>query len=311
MITEKDDLLHKPTSNEYSWTETNYFGFHLPDKRMNGEVYVWLHPNLKVASSGVYVWQGIKKNQLAAEYFDYRHFLPFPKGDLDDYELVNGLKIKTLEPLKKYRVDYVDEARKTEVHFIWEAIMPPEPYASGMHFDQAGKVDGTLILKGEEHKIDSFHTRDHSWGPRQEFPRVGIPPFAWVTGIFDRDFAFHITGFDEPVPKALQYPGKDAGGRLEAGYVFRNGTTRKLLSAVKKTERGEDGLQPSKVYIELTDEQNNSYSIRGEVTALLPWHTWPNMLVFMCQTRWECEGKIGWGHVQDISQNDYVNQFIR
>ena len=125
--------------------------------------------------------------------------------------------------------------------------------------------------------------------------------------VFTHGFAFHIIGFDEPGAQL----GKDSGGHLESGYVFRNGTTRRLLSAVKKTERGEDGLQPRKLSLELTDEDNNGYSIKGEVTAPLPWHTWPNMLVFMCQTRWECEGKVGWGDTQDILQNDYVNQFIK
>jgi len=43
----------------------------------------------------------------------------------------------------------------------------------------------------------------------------------------------------------------------------------------------------------------------------MPWQTWQNMNVYFCQTRWECDGKIGYGDAQDIQMNDFVHHFGR
>lgn len=314
MITEKDDLLHTPTSDIYSWSETNWFAFNIPEAHINGAAYVWLHPNLRVASSGVLVWQGKNKTQLDAMYFDYRHFLPFPQGDLDDYELVNGLKIKILEPLNKFQIDYTDETRKMELHFTWNAIMPAEMYSSGAHFNHVGKIKGNLVVSGEEYKIDSFSSRDHSWGPREEAPLCGMPPFTWLVGVIDGNFAFHMFGADEPGKDRPEWLGKiidSDDGPLGCGYVFRDGATRKLLSANTRTEREEIGLSPRKVTVDLLDEDRNEYSIIGEVTASLPWYVWPNTLVIHCQARWEYKGRTGWGEIQGVFSNENVVQMRR
>ena len=52
MVSKRDDLLHKPTSDDYTWTESNYFIVHLPERRMNGHVYALFKSNLMVVVSG-------------------------------------------------------------------------------------------------------------------------------------------------------------------------------------------------------------------------------------------------------------------
>lgn len=314
-LSSRDELLYPATDKSvYSWTETNYYGFNIPEHRLNAEVYVWLHPNLGVASSGFFAWKGFKKTTLAAEYFDYQVYLPFPTTDLDDYELANGLKVKILEPLNKVQVDYVDKDRETEVHFLSEAIMPAQPTPRGGHFDQAVKVDGELILRGEKYIIDGYFTRDRSWGaPRPEVQQVAGPPMTYVAGVFDKDFAFQFVGPDDPAmgPEWVGTYPIEAASIPASGYVYKDGVTRKLVKVSKLTHRGPNGIEPHGAEIELRDEQGDSYSIRGQATALLPWHTWPNMLFFMTQMRWECEGRVGWGDFMDGLSNSHVVQFIK
>ena len=42
------------------------------------------------------------------------------------------------------------------------------PFLKGVHFDQAGHVAGTMVLRGETVPIDCYSVRDRSWGPRPQ-----------------------------------------------------------------------------------------------------------------------------------------------
>jgi hypothetical protein len=35
------------------------------------------------------------------------------------------------------------------------------------------------------------------------------------------------------------------------------------------------------------------------------------MNTFFCQTRWECDGRIGWGDIQDVQFNAFTHRFAR
>ncbi|MBI4300043.1 MAG: hypothetical protein HY677_02830 [Chloroflexi bacterium] len=311
-LTSRDELLYPPTDKSiYSWCETNYYGFNIPEHRLNGEVYVLLRPNLRTVVAGFFAWKGFKKTTLAAEYFDYQAHLPFPTTDLDDYELANGLKVKILAPLKKVRVDYVDENQDTEVHFISTGIMPPHRPGPRGHYDQAVKVDGELVLRGEKYVIDGHFTRDRSWGsPRPEVQRSG-PPMTWLVGVFGDDFAFHTMTYDDPAMGPEWAGAYQVSSPPASGYVYKDGVTRELVKSSKLTLRGPDGLEPRGAILELEDDRGDKYSIKGEATAVLPWHTWPNMLCFMTQMRWECGGRVGWGDFQDIHSNSHVVRFMK
>ena len=58
--------------------------------------------------------------------------------------------------------------------------------------------------------------------------------------------------------------------------------------------------------IEAEDAQGKSWTITGTVTAGLPWAGWPNMICQLFLTRWECEGRVGWGDTQEVQWTDYV-----
>jgi hypothetical protein len=265
-----------------------------------------------VVSAGVFVWRGFKRTTLAAEYFDFRTYLPWPDGDLDDLTLANGLRIRTEQPLERWTCEYRDTARNTELRLHSSALMPPAAPARGGHLVQAVRTAGELVLRGEKIPIDGCFTRDRSWGaPRPEDP-LPIPPIGWMAGVFGSDLAFHVSGFDDPAlgpAWAGQYATPRPGQTLRFGYVFRDGQIFPVTRMSRITVRAEDGIEPRAVRLEIDDAGGRTHYITGQITSCLPWHTWPNVLSYFCQTRWLWSDRFGYGDVQDMNFGDHVLRF--
>jgi len=315
-VTPQDEFLHPPAaSGHYTSTETSYFGFNIPEQRINGEIYVWFHPVLKMMSASVYIWRGIRRSTLACDYINHFHYLPFPENDIGDYTIEPlGLHIRVVEPLKSVQIDMNDKERNVSFSLRLDAIMPPAIRPGGFHFTQAVKTSGELNLFGEKLTIDGYFSRDRSWSQERHETARNIPPMSWMVGIFDDSFAFHVLAFDDPArgPEWTdRYPHIQTGKNMIWGYVYRDGETYPVTSASKLTTREPDGLAPRLIEMDITDAGGEAYAIRGYVHARMPWQTWQNMNVFFCLTRWECSRGVGYGDTQDIQYNDFTHNFGR
>lgn len=315
-VVAEDEFLHAPAaSGHYSATETSYFGFNIPERKLNGEVYIWFHPVMKVMSASVYIWTGIKKSTLACEYVNHHHFLPFPANGSADYTIeALNLHIRVIEPLKSVQIEFEDKARGVRLSMRQDAIMPPGVRPGGFHFTQAMKVTGELDLYGEKMKIDGFFSRDHSWGQERREDPMPLPPLSWMVGVFDQDFAFHALALDDPALKpewASAYPQIKAGENLFWGYIWKDAVLTPLTAARKLTTREADGLAPTLIEMELDDALGRTFAIRGEIEARMPWQTWQNMNTFFCQTRWQCDGRVGYGDTQDVQFNEFTRRFAK
>ena len=315
-VSPKDELLHPVGPGAgYASTETSYFGFNIPDMRLNGEIYVWFHPALRVMSASVYIWRGIKRSTLACEYVNHFHFLPFPDGDIDDYIIAPlGLRIRVIEPLKSVEITCKDPERDVSFRMTQTAIMPPAGRPGGFHFTQAMKVEGELNLHGEAFTIDGYFSRDRSWGQERHEVARNAPPISWMVGVFGDEFAFHVLAYDDAALKpewAGTFTSPPPGKNLIWGYVRRDGETFPVTRAGLLTVREPDGLAPRTKTLEIEDAGGKVHRIRGTVDARMPWQTWQNMNVYFCLTRWECDGRVGWGDTQDIQYNEFVRRFAR
>lgn len=312
----EDEFLHAPAaSGHYSSTETSYFGFNIPERRVNGEIYMWFHPVLKMMSASVYIWTGMKKTTLACDYINHFHYLPFPANGIADYTIeALNLHIRVIEPLKSVQIDFEDKARGVKLTMRQDAIMPPGVRPGGFHITQAMKVTGELDLYGDRMKIDGYFSRDKSWSQERREDPMPMPPLSWMVGVFDQDFAFHALAFDDPALKpewASAFPAIKPGENLMWGYVWNDGELTPLTDCRKLTTREADGLSPLAVEMEIKDAKGRIFPIRGDVQARMPWQTWQNMNTFFCQTRWQCEGKVGYGDTQDVQFNEFTRRFAR
>jgi hypothetical protein len=314
-IAPQDESLHGAKQGHgYQASETSYFGFNIPDKAINGEIYVWFHPNLRVCSAGVFIWQGIKIGALEGEYVNYQNYLPYPDGDILNYRLPIGLEVCAHEPLKRIRIAYRDASAATDFELLFSAGRPPVGRPGGGHFTQVMKVEGQLRLRGETHTVDGFFTRDRSWSEeRSEEPRA-VPARTWFAGIADRDFAFHASAYDDPATAewASAFPSLAAADRFRWGYLFKDGELIQLTDCInKRTTRAHDGVSPTAYSFDLVASGGRTYHVDGEVKARLPFHMWPNMVTHYSQVQWHMDGRTAWGDAQDIHFADYVRQFAR
>ncbi|MGB0922381.1 MAG: hypothetical protein ACPG06_02620 [Alphaproteobacteria bacterium] len=312
-LQQDDEFMHRvPDGASYELTETSYFGFCVPDKAINGEIYIWLHPVLKVMSASVYIWQGFKGQSLAADYVNHIHYLPMV-DQLQDYELPMGLKVKVVDPFNEVRISYEDAAADTSFNLTYRAFGPAVSRPGGHHFVQPMRVTGSLKLRGADHAIDAPFMRDKSWGQPRTEARRPMPPSTWMAGCFEDGRVLHVHAFDdlEQSPEwAGDYMFPPAGMNLVWGYVQINQRIIKLKHAQKKTHRAANGVQPLRYEMVLIDEEGGQHTLTGEVKAALPWQTWQNMLTWFSQTHWQWQtdqGVVhGVGDTQDIQFNDYV-----
>lgn len=308
----EDEFLHPIGPDaDARLTETQYFCFNIPSAGINGEIYVWLHPVSGVVSGGLWIWQGNKPWHIAADYHNYQLFMPMP-AQIGDYALPNGLTIKVLEPLKSFLVTFADAARDTSLRLQLTAIMPPAGRGNGGHLTQAMRTRGELMLRGQHHRIDGFATRDRSWGePRSEAVQGG-PPWSWTTGVFDENFAFHVTAFDSRELHP-EWEGRydSAGANLLWGYVWKDSRLVGLKRVTQRCLTEEDGVTPRRIELALVDTEGREFSIQGTSVARCPWMAWLNQQTFFCLTRWECEGRVGWGDIQHVVSNDHAVRFLQ
>jgi hypothetical protein len=312
----EDEFLHPPVeSGHYSSSETSYFGFSIPEKALNAEIYVWFHPVLKVMSASVYIWRGMKTSTLACEYINHHHFLPFPDNGIANYVIEPlHLHIEVIEPLKTIQTTLEDRTRGVSFSCRHEAIMPPGVRPGGYHFTQAMRTTGWLDLYGERMEINGFFSRDRSWGKERREDPAPLPPLSWMVGVFDEQFAFHALAHDDPSrgPEwAQDFPQVKPGEALVWGYIWKDGELTPLATLQKLTHRDTDGVAPSAVEMDMQDVNGRKFSMKGTVQARMPWQTWQNMNTFFCQTRWECGTQVGYGDLQDVQFNDYTRKFAR
>jgi len=275
-LTAADDAFH-PHSDHWWETETAWFSFNVPERRMGGWFYNQVLAVQGVCNGGAWVWDG---SPAGALYEVHHRGLPMPEGlDLSDISLPNGNEIKVLDPLKSYALRYSDPGQ-FEADLVFDGIMPPHshplgvaPFWKGRHFDQPGRVHGTIELHGETIMIDCFSGRDRSWGPRplgpdprklrdttkSAAPRAPRPE----TGI----------GYSLATASAtdsfLVYtlPHEDGTDDLTAGYLLQAGTYAPLVRGHRKVEFDPRTRWITRIHIEATDELARDLVADGELVA--------------------------------------------
>jgi hypothetical protein len=295
----------------HEMTETWYWGFYEPESNLHGFIHIWTHPNLGLCTGGIFAHFGHKQEHLAAELFDFRNFTPDSIFDAEgNIRLANGLSVTFEEPMKRMRVRYENAQRGFKLDMVQEAVQPAIMRANNQHFEQTMQAVGSVTYQGREYRFDNLSIRDRSWGERRPEDGHAIPPYTWMNGAFSKDFAFCISGFDDPKrqPNWAGMYELDEGKLMSDAWIYDHGKQLRLASMSKITERTSDGLRPIRSIIDCVTEDGKEYRFVGEVTASNPWHCWQNALCHCGLTRWTSPqfDNVGWGETQEVQWNDYV-----
>ncbi|GLV24693.1 DUF7065 domain-containing protein [Sphingobium sp. TomTYG45] len=288
----KDDQFHFDAMSDRWWeTETAWFAFCVPERRIGGWLYSMIRPNIGTVAGGAWVWDDSASLPWEVLYSSNLTAQRLREGsDLRDVELPNGVAMKMLEPLRSYQLSYRDGDR-IDLDLRFDAIMDPMPLKKGnsafkilSHFDQFGRVTGTLRLLGEEIPVDCLAIRDRSWGPRAEHrPNRS----AYVTGIASPQLGF------------LAVTKADDTENVSYGFLLENGLVRELAQGKRTVERDPAEGWVTRIVIEAEDIDGRRLVASGRRLSgiIINRHSFidSNGLI-----EWDINGSIGHGEDQDM-----------
>lgn len=294
---EHDDAFHFDALGDDWWaTETAWFSFHHPERRLGGWFYSLIRPTIGTVQGGLWIWDDTAVLPWEVPYSTNFTTLQLPTGtDLTNTVLPTGVGIRVIEPGMSYALTYDDPGRAT-VDLRFDGVMPPEPMRTGRstfgkaaHFDQFGRVTGSIVLHGERIDIDCLAARDRTWGRRREDrPHKA----AYLTGAATADDAF----------LAVTRHAEDREG-VAYGFLRRDGMTVPVVGGERRAERSTEHGWVERIVLTLEDESGRTMEAVGTPVSriIINRHTFidVNSLV-----RWECTGgshaQVAWGEDQDM-----------
>lgn len=293
VFTARDDGFHFNEMGDDWWaTETAWFSFHHPERRLGGWLYTMARPNIGTIAGGAWVWDDSAHLSWEVLYSANYSALKIPVGqDLSDIRLPTGVSIKTLEPCMSYALGYEDGERlKATLRF--DAVMPAEPltatgstFGSAHHFDQIGRVHGELLLYGERIDIDCLAMRDRTWGRRPENrPRQA----AYVTGVATAAHGFLVVTNVRPEGDLAAY-----------GFLRRDGRTVSLAHGERRVERDPQHGWATRIELWATDMEGRELHAVGQPVSriFINRHTFIDLNSLV---RWDIGGEVAWGEDQDM-----------
>jgi len=271
-----DDDFHA-CSDDWWETETAWFSFHVPERRLGGWLYNQVLGVQGICNGGAWVWDDTTEG---ARYEVNHRGVPLPPGlDLRCVTLPNGNSIRAVEPLMRYELGYADPGR-FEADLEFDGIMAPHshplataPFRKGRHFDQPGRVRGRIVLDGEAIDIDCIAGRDRSWGPRPMGPDPRRPPAPVssapakpprpATGIG------YVLASASDTESFLAYTLPCEGGSddLTAGFLLCDGTYAPLVRGHRTVEFDPETRWITAVHLEAVDELGRELVADGELVA--------------------------------------------
>jgi hypothetical protein len=294
-LTAADDRFHPPIGADPSWTETAWYGFDLPDRRLSAAIYPLFRPNLGVCSVAVHVWDDTGSTPWQARYSRLLWHVPMPAGELTRLE-VEGLRYETLEPLMRYAVSYTDgDYIDLELEYLGHRA----PFASGTqvpsgitrisHFDQICDVRGHLVIDGERYEVDTIGHRDRSWYNRPDNRARQSASVSY--GDLGRDDQFVLfmpfTALDGP-----------AANRPLGGHLIRDGVIAAVESGTRRVVERVDG-RPRRYELSIRDVLGRTLEADGRALNNFAFQTSPPVFAWFSLTEWSTDHGVYYGQDQE------------
>ncbi len=293
----EDDGFHRDLAGDDWWfTETAWFSFHHVERKLGGWFYTMARPNIGTVAGGAWVWDDGAQVPWEVLYSTNYSALELPiDADLRDVELPTGVSIAVEEPMMAYRLRYDDPDRyRADLRFAATAVPRPlaaegSTFGRAAHFDQIGRVTGSIELHGETIDIDCWSMRDRTWGRRPENrPRQA----AYVTG----------AGSDGSGFLAVTNT-RDGTDRVAYGFVSRDGEPVTLVDGERSVVRAPEDGWVDEIRIEAVDAVGNEFLASGRSVSriIINRHSFIDINSII---HWRLEGQDAglewWGEDQDM-----------
>lgn len=287
-----DDTLHTPPPGADDWwTETFWFTFAAPERRLFGNYYLYFRPLHRAMGGGVTIFDDTGSTPWEIPYFSHHHHLPLP-GDLDmrNVEFRSGIFLRQLEPNRVFEFGLHNDEVDADLRFeafaepLITVPKPKPPFTGAHHVDQPGRITGTLNLRGERIELNALLMRDRSWGRRADLRGVQAG--------YDYAFASETDGF-------LGLSLRTDEDRVVMGFVLRDGVFSPAAGGRRHVRRSADGMTES-IDIEVTDKLGRSVVAHGEPLTRYTNLVYPSMLVHQSLVRWEYDDHVVYAEDQDV-----------
>lgn len=317
MIRPEDDFFHSRTDDPH-WNESGFFNICIPERELSGAVYVHHRPNRAYVWAGLVLWDPTGEQVYDCLWHDFTVHPLSPETVKEgqgvfDFRLDSGLNLETIDPLKSYRFTYDSFGCKAEL--AWQNVMEPHDshgFPDGWddwganHYEQAGRMTGTIELDGESMEVDSFSIRDRSWGPHRQSKLVR-GDFPWAIAAEDHAFVVHSVGDRPPDDDPVIGTAEPIG----TGFYLKDGKVGTLVSGERRAEeRGDDG-RPLVVTIDAEDEHGRRLEAEGRCANWLHFTSFGQSFWWWSLAEWRFDGATGWGEDVDFYAAPQSRRFIR
>ena len=329
----EDDRFHRRNDDPY-WNESSWISFMVPQHNINGMVYFYHRPNMSHSAGGPVLWDGNGEEIYDCLYWDWDTVQPLPPGcDMNDFTLENGLTVELVEPLKELKLRYKRQVgykpEECELDLTWRAIMEPQEMKrtekgeinpgildwlvdegvgelSVAHWEQPGRITGTVRVNDQTYEVDCFSIRDHTWGPR---PLHDMPRGGYLWGIeSDRDHFLVCAISDLPHEKD---PIEGTTEPVVAGWYMKDGVKGNLVSGTRRcVERGPDG-RPLREVVDAVDDLGRELHVEGGNRTWMKWTGYSHLYIWWGLAEWNYNGRTALGEGIDYWTFAQNREFMR
>jgi hypothetical protein len=320
----RDELFH-PVGDHAAWSESYYFNFVDPVTGVGAFTRMGFRPNDGWADAlhAVYLPEG----RVAFTYGRRTDLTPDVVSGLGPVDpQVANLTLRRGEAFRRWDIVYSGDAQlmadptvmlaatrdrpagwhdlvRLEMDVAFETLGDPHYAVGGSqgHFEQTGRVRGTIRVGDEQHEVDGYGVRDKSWGPRTWQSPSGSAaksagPAASERGCFINWFSMNF-GPDLALGGTC---GRTADGSFRGkGWIQRDGETTDLDDVTMTTEFDPSNpLLHRTVQLRGTDGHGRGIVVDGTVLTICPTKIpRPDGVTFVNEglARFETEGRVGFG----------------
>lgn len=233
-IRPEDDLRRAPFGSDPFLNESWYFNALDPENDLAVFLRIGLFHNRGRANMGVLI-----RHQGREIYSRLHNEQPMPGGNVDPGLTIGGLTIRAEALFSDYKLSFDDEPSGLSFDIDWRALHPPVDGAAHVpaaapgsaHYEQGGRISGTIAYRGERLTLQGVGNRDHSVG-RRDWSRFDGHRIAWI--VFEDELCVSAGLFD--------YRRR---GRVDMNWMWREGREEHLAIPAFEVEENDDGRMVS------------------------------------------------------------------